>query len=112
MNELASPVTGDPAVATTEVVDVSVIIVNYNVCEFLEQALQSVYRAAGKLNVEIFVVDNDSADGSAAMVRRRFPDVRLIVNDENSGFSRANNQGIREALGRYLLILNPDTILQ
>ena len=104
---------GLPAVATeTAVVDVSVIIVNYNVREFLHQALQSVCRAAGGLNVEVIVVDNNSADGSAEMVAEEFPQVVLIENRDNTGFSRANNQGIRIAQGRYLLILNPDTILQ
>ena len=93
-------------------VDVSVVIVNYNVREFLEQALESVARASAGLVVETFVVDNDSADGSVAMVRERFPDVEVIANEENVGFARANNQAIREARGRLLLILNPDTLLQ
>ncbi|MEM1115831.1 MAG: glycosyltransferase family 2 protein [Bacteroidota bacterium] len=93
-------------------VDVSVVIVTYNVRGFLEQALQSVERASAGLGVETFVVDNDSADGSAAMVRERFPDVRLIANEENVGFAVANNQALRAAAGRYLLVLNPDTILQ
>jgi GT2 family glycosyltransferase len=93
-------------------VDISVVIVNYNVREFLEQALESVERASAGLAVETFVVDNDSADGSVAMVRERFPAVRVIANDANVGFARANNQAIREARGRYLLILNPDTLLQ
>ncbi|HYE94694.1 MAG TPA: glycosyltransferase family 2 protein [Rubricoccaceae bacterium] len=101
-----------PPTVTTEAFDVSVVIVNYNVREFLEQALASVERASGGLRVEVFVVDNDSADGSAQMVRARFPQVRLITNEANVGFARANNQAIREANGRYLLILNPDTLLQ
>ncbi len=92
--------------------DLSVIIVNYNVREFLEQALRSVCRAGADLEMEVFVVDNNSVDGSAAMVRTEFPDVHLIVNDENLGFSRANNQAIRRARGRFLLVLNPDTIVQ
>ncbi|MDX1547063.1 MAG: glycosyltransferase [Rhodothermales bacterium] len=98
--------------APPEVVDLSVVIVNYNVREFLEQALRSVQRAAAGLSVEIFVVDNNSVDGSVEMVRERFPEVRLIANEENVGFSRANNQAIRAARGRYLLILNPDTIVR
>ncbi len=98
-----------PAVAA---VDVSVVIVTYNVREFLEQALESVTRASGGLSVETFVVDNDSADGTAAAVRERFPDVRLIANEENVGFATANNQAIREARGRYVLVLNPDTLVQ
>lgn len=92
--------------------DLSVIIVNYNVREFLEQALRSVYRAGSDVEIEVFVVDNNSVDGSTAMVRTEFPDVRLIVNDENVGFGRANNQAIRLARGRYVLVLNPDTIVQ
>ena len=93
-------------------VDVSVVIVTYNVREFLEQALESVQRASAGLTVETWVVDNDSADGTADMVRTRFPDVHLIANEENIGFARANNQALREAEGRYALVLNPDTILQ
>jgi len=92
--------------------DVSVIIVNYNVREFLIQTLQSVRDAATKLNVEIIVVDNNSVDDSVEEVRNQFPEVILIANDENIGFGRANNVGIRQAAGRYLLILNPDTIIR
>ncbi len=93
-------------------VDVSVIIVNYNVREFLEQALSSVYRAADGMEIEVFVVDNNSVDGSVEAVRSTFPDVRLISNNANVGFGAANNQAILESSGRYLLILNPDTIVQ
>ena len=97
---------------TTGTVDVSVVIVTYNVREFLEQALRSVERASGGLAVETWVVDNDSADGSAAMVRERFPEVRLIANEDNVGFAVANNQALRRCAGRHVLVLNPDTILQ
>ncbi|OZC03245.1 glycosyltransferase [Rubricoccus marinus] len=93
-------------------VDVSVVIVTYNVREFLEQALESVQRASGGLSVETWVVDNDSADGSVEMVRSRFPDVHVIANEENVGFATANNQALRRARGRYALVLNPDTLLQ
>ncbi len=96
----------------TSKVDVSVIIVNYNVREFLEQAIRSVELASATLSVEIFVVDNDSSDGSVDMVRSQFPDVQVIANRENTGFSKANNQAIKIANGRYLLILNPDTIIR
>lgn len=92
--------------------DLSVIIVNYNVREFLEQALRSVFRAGAGLKMEVFVVDNNSVDGSTAMVQSDFPDVHLIVNEDNIGFGRANNQAIRCAKGRFILILNPDTIVQ
>jgi len=90
----------------------SIVIVNYNVRYFLEQCLQSVYRAAEGINTEIFVVDNQSVDGSCAMVRKTFPGVILIENQENTGFSKANNQAIRLARGEYILILNPDTVVQ
>ncbi|MFQ5569785.1 MAG: glycosyltransferase, partial [Rhodothermales bacterium] len=92
--------------------DLSVIVVNYNVREFLEQALRSVERASAHLDTEVFVVDNNSVDGSVEMVRSCFPRVHLIANEHNVGFGAANNQAIREARGRYLLILNPDTIVQ
>lgn len=109
----ATPVqTRSVSATTTRTPDVSVIIVNYNVREFLEQALESVERAAAGLAVETFVIDNNSADGSTQMVREHFPKVRLIENEENVGFAAANNQAIREASGRHLLILNPDTLLQ
>jgi GT2 family glycosyltransferase len=96
------------------VVKLSVIIVNYNVCYFLEQALLSVRRAVEKLGqpVEVFVVDNNSADGSVAMVRARFPEVILIANHDNPGFSKANNQALRLAQGEYQLLLNPDTVVE
>ncbi len=91
--------------------DVSVIIVNYNVKALLEQTLLSVYNAVQHLKVEIIVVDNQSADESCEMVRGKFPHVILIANTENHGFSKANNQGIKIATGRYILLLNPDTVI-
>ncbi|SHL49189.1 glycosyltransferase family 2 protein [Hymenobacter psychrotolerans] len=92
----------------------SVVIVNYNVCYFLEQALLSVRRAVEKLGqpVEVFVVDNNSVDGSVAMVKARFPEVILIENKDNPGFSKANNQALRIATGEYQLLLNPDTVVE
>lgn len=92
--------------------EVTVIIVNYNVRELLQQALSSVLRAAEGLSAEIFVVDNDSVDGSVDMLRRDFPDVHVIANKKNVGFAAANNQAILASRGKYLLILNPDTIVQ
>ncbi|MDX1741813.1 MAG: glycosyltransferase family 2 protein, partial [Rhodothermales bacterium] len=92
--------------------DVSVIIVNYNVREFLLQAVESIVRATDGLTVEIIIVDNNSVDGSVEALRRCYPDVRIIENRENVGFGAANNQAIRESTGRFLLILNPDTIVQ
>ncbi len=95
-------------------VKLSVIVVNYNVCYFLEQALLSVRKAAERLGqpVEVFVVDNNSADNSVAMVRARFPEVIVIENHDNPGFSKANNQALRLATGQYQLLLNPDTLVE
>lgn len=90
----------------------SVIIVNYNVKYFLEQCLHSIQRAIKNIDTEVIVVDNHSVDGSCAMVREKFPWVQLIANHENVGFSRANNQAIRIAKGEYILLLNPDTVVQ
>lgn len=89
----------------------SVIIVNYNVKYYLEQCLESVRRASKGLPVEVFVVDNLSTDGSVEYLRERFPEVTFIVNKENVGFARANNQAIRQSNGEYVLLLNPDTIV-
>ncbi|OYU97674.1 MAG: glycosyltransferase [Bacteroidetes bacterium B1(2017)] len=90
----------------------SVVIVNYNVKYFLEQALHSVRKACIGLNAEIFVVDNHSLDGSCDMVRDLFPEVKLIENKENVGFAKANNQAIKVAQGKYILLLNPDTVIE
>ncbi len=91
--------------------DVSVIIVNYNVKALLEQTLLSVYKAVQDLQVEVIVVDNHSADESGKMVREKFPNAILVENKDNLGFSKANNQGIRISTGRYVLLLNPDTVI-
>jgi hypothetical protein len=91
---------------------VSVIIVNYNVRAFLENSLTSVRKALEGIEGEIIVVDNASTDGSVEMVKRMFPGVRLIVNTKNVGFGAANNIGVREAKGNNLLFLNPDTVVQ
>jgi hypothetical protein len=92
--------------------DLSVIIVNYNVRQFLENALASLTRAAAGMQVEIFVVDNASSDGSVEMVRAKFPGVTVMENSVNVGFARANNAAIRRAQGKYLLLVNPDTVVQ
>ncbi len=107
-------------------VHLSIIIVNWNTSELLAQCLKSVAgsqrlvlseaegsevrsQKSGSLTADVFVIDNASTDGSAAMVRQRFPRVRLIENVENVGFARANNKGIAQAAGRYVLLLNSDT---
>ena len=93
-------------------IDLSVIIVNYNVEYFLEQCLNSVYRKAENIRIEVFVVDNNSVDSSIQMVKNKFPDVILIENKTNQGFSKANNQAIKIAKGRNILLLNPDTVVE
>ena len=90
----------------------SIVIVNYNVRQFLENALASIGRALEGIDGEVIVVDNASRDNSVAMVLKSFPGVRVIANEENVGFARANNQALREAKGTYILLLNPDTIVQ
>lgn len=90
----------------------SVVIVNYNVKYFLEQCLHSVRKAARNIDCEVFVVDNNSVDGSVVMVREKFPEVKVIANTDNRGFSRANNQAIKVAAGEYVLLLNPDTVVE
>jgi GT2 family glycosyltransferase len=90
----------------------SVVIVNYNVRDLLENCLHSVEKAMAGMEGEVFVVDNNSDDGSADMVRERFPAVRLIASTRNEGFARANNLALAEAQGEYLLLLNPDTLVQ
>ncbi|MDK2908502.1 MAG: hypothetical protein PWR20_69 [Bacteroidales bacterium] len=90
----------------------SVIIVNYNVEHFLEQCLHSVRKACEGIDSEVWVVDNASADGSIPMLAEKFPEVKVIANAENVGFARANNQAIRQAKGEYVLLLNPDTVVE
>ena len=97
----------------------SIIIVNYNVKYFLEQCLRSVYAATEGINAEVWVVDNNSTDGSVQMLKDKFPNVHLIANSNNPGFATANNQAIRDILDKdqesesgYILLLNPDTLVQ
>ncbi|MCA1755966.1 MAG: glycosyltransferase family 2 protein [Bacteroidales bacterium] len=91
--------------------EVSVVIVNYNVRHYLEQCLTSLLTALGGISSEVIVVDNNSADGSCSMVREKFPQIKLIPNNHNPGFATATNQGLIAATGKYLLLLNPDTVL-
>lgn len=85
------------------------MVVSYNVRELLATCLESIYRQQLSHSFDVWVVDNASEDGSAEMVRERFPQAQLIANADNRGFAAANNQAIRQSRGRYLLILNPDT---
>lgn len=91
--------------------DVSIVIVNWNTKELLRDCLNSIYEQAGEIDYEIIVVDNASTDGSAEMVKRNFPHVTLIENSENRGYAAGVNQGVAVAKGRYVLVLNSDTIV-
>lgn len=90
----------------------SVIIVNYNVKHFLEQCLYSVINSSQKIETEVLVVDNHSVDGSCKMIKEKFSNIILIENNQNLGFSKANNQAIKIAKGEYILLLNPDTVVE
>ena len=89
----------------------SVIILNYNVRYFLELCLKSVQEAIKNIDAEVIVVDNHSEDDSCQMVKNLFPNVVLIENTENSGFSKGNNIGVKKAIGEFICVLNPDTVL-
>ncbi len=93
-------------------IDLSIIIVNYNVKEFLLNLLQSIRNGLNNIRAEIIVVDNASDDGSVELLKERFPEVKLIVNSSNVGFGAANNQALQIAEGKYLLLINPDTIIK
>jgi len=93
-------------------IQISVIIVNYNVREFLRQSIVSLKKALRGIPSEIIVVDNASDDGSAEMVRKNFPGIRLIAMEANSGFAAANNAALKIAKGKYFFLLNPDTVVQ
>jgi GT2 family glycosyltransferase len=84
---------------------ISIIIVNYNVRFFLEQALQSVFKATADLSVQVWVVDNASSDDSIDMVKQKFPTVQILENKENVGFARANNMALRQSKADYVLLL-------
>lgn len=91
--------------------DVSIIIVSYNTADLTVACLESVF-ASRRVSYEVFVVDNASQDGSAGIVRKKFPEVRLVANEENRGFGAANNQALQECSGRYVIFLNPDTTVE
>lgn len=88
--------------------DLSIIIVSWNVREKLRENLRAIYNSKGDLDFEVFAVDNNSTDGSAEMIKKEFPKVKLMANSKNLGFARANNQAIRKARGDFILLLNPD----
>ena len=89
----------------------SVIILNYNVRFFLEQCVLSVQKALQSIDGEIIVIDNNSSDESCAMIKQQFPNIKLIENKENLGFPKGNNIGVAQAKGEYICILNPDTVV-
>lgn len=91
--------------------DISIIYVNFNTKDFVAKSIESVLQAKKDLDVEIIVVDNDSQDSSVEYIRQKFPEITLIENKHNIGFSKANNQAIPKASGKYILFLNPDTVL-
>ena len=93
------------------VMDLSIVIVNYNVRAYLEQCLHSVFCSLCGYEFDVYVVDNNSSDGSVSYLKELYPQVHYIENDENKGFARANNEAIRCSKGRYVLLLNPDTIV-
>jgi GT2 family glycosyltransferase len=98
--------TGEP-----ELLDLSIVIVNYNTRNLLHDCLRSVLASQGELQYEVTVVDNASRDGSPSMVRQEYPSVHLVENVENEGYASANNRGLRRRAARYYLLLNPDTVL-
>jgi N-acetylglucosaminyl-diphospho-decaprenol L-rhamnosyltransferase len=91
--------------------DLSIIIVSWNTSKLLSQCLESIYRSELRSTFEIIVVDNGSTDDSISILNTNFPDVNVILNDRNLGFAKANNQGLAMAKGRYILLLNSDTIV-
>jgi GT2 family glycosyltransferase len=93
-------------------VDVSICIVTYHAQDLLRDCLHSIYRAIDAVSFEIIVVDNHSEDGSVEMLRSDFPDVQLLVNDQNTGYTRPNNQAMRVSQGKYILLINPDTLVE
>ncbi|MHA2401675.1 MAG: glycosyltransferase family 2 protein [Candidatus Kariarchaeaceae archaeon] len=92
--------------------DISIIIVNWNTKELLADCLASIYASPPGGEFDIWVVDNSSTDGSPDLIKERYPEIKLIENQENIGFARANNQAFRECQGKSVLLLNPDTVVE
>ena len=88
--------------------DLSIIIVSWNVKELLKKNLKEIFQNTKNIKFEIFVIDNNSQDKTVEMIKKEFPQVNLIVNNYNAGFAKANNQGIKKVKGKYILLLNPD----
>jgi GT2 family glycosyltransferase len=97
---------------TDSSLDVSIIIVSYNTCDYLDACLNSITKSVGDLSYEVIIVDNNSSDDSVLMVNNSYPDFITISSSTNLGFSAANNLGAKTAKGRYLLFLNPDTLVE
>jgi len=93
-------------------IDISIIIVNYNVKEFVKNLLFSLHKALEKYSSEIILIDNASSDGSVKDIREKFPYVKVIANKENIGFGKANNQGLEISNGKFIILINPDTIVR
>jgi len=91
--------------------ELSIIIVNYNSAEYLFKCLASIYHGNRDVNLEIIIVDNNSHDDSISIIRKYYEDATIIANDTNVGFATANNQALERTAGKYILLLNPDTVL-
>ncbi|MGN7169713.1 glycosyltransferase family 2 protein [Paenibacillus cellulositrophicus] len=92
--------------------DLSILIVNYNTCQLTVDCLRSVFASETDFTYEVIVIDNNSSDDSIETIRDEFPQVKVIANKDNTGFAKANNQGMEAAKGRYILLLNSDTVIQ
>lgn len=92
--------------------DVSILVVNYNTCRLTLDCLQSVYASETDYRYEVIVIDNHSSDGSVEAIQAAYPQLTFLANQENTGFAKANNQGMEVASGRYILLLNSDTLVQ
>ena len=93
-------------------VDISICIVSYQARDLLRDCLHSIYGTVAPLSFEIIIVDNHSDDGTLEMLGTEFPGVRLLLNDHNAGYTRPNNQAVHESKGRYVILLNPDTLVK
>lgn len=92
-------------------IDLSIVIVNYNAKSYLEACLQSINKTINSINYEVFVVDNNSSESIEDMMESKFPGVKLILNNSNEGYAKANNKAIKKCSGKYILLLNNDTVL-